>query len=70
MGQMKTGVVSHVKAIIVFSDYSEFWEFCKRECPDRTIGCANKCILRRILGIPPFGKSYEGKLQGPVKVVG
>jgi hypothetical protein len=67
---MKTGVVSHMKAVMVFRTYEEFWAWCNNQCPDRAVGCANKCIVRKMLGIPPFGKTYEGKLQGPVKVVG
>jgi hypothetical protein len=59
-----------VKPIVVFSDYSEFWDFCNNRCPDRAIGCANKCIIRKLLGIPPFGKSYEGKLQGKIVLSG
>jgi len=62
--------VSGVKPIAVFKTYEDFWKFCKSECPDRAVGCATKCILRRLLGIPPFSKTYEGKLQGPVRVVG
>jgi hypothetical protein len=62
--------MGQVKAVMAFRTYEEFWEFCKRECLDRGVGCANRCMLRKLLGIPPFGKTYEGKLHGPVKVVG
>jgi hypothetical protein len=55
-----------VKPNVPFRTYEEFWEFCDRKCPDRSLGCANKCALRKLLGIPPFGRSYEGKLQGPI----
>jgi hypothetical protein len=61
--------MGQVKAVMVFRRYEEFWAWCNNQCPDRAVGCANKCILRKMLGIPPFGKTYEGKLQGPVKVV-
>jgi hypothetical protein len=59
-----------VKKLVGFSDYESFWEFCNHQCPDRAIGCAKKCILRKLLGIPPFGKSYEGKLQGKIVLSG
>jgi hypothetical protein len=37
-----------MKAIMVFHRYEEF---CKRECPDRAVRCAVKCVLCRLLGI-------------------
>jgi len=58
------------KNVIVFKTYEEFWDFCNNRCPDRAVGCANKCILRKLLGIPPFGKTYEGKLSGKILLSG
>jgi hypothetical protein len=59
-----------IKKLIGFSDYESFWRWCREECPDRAIGCANKCIIRKLLGIPPFGKTYEGKLSGKIVLSG
>jgi hypothetical protein len=66
MSQKAEEKAEALKPIIVFHSYEEFWDFCNRQCPDRAIGCANKCILRKLLGIPPFGKTYEGKLSGKI----
>jgi hypothetical protein len=55
-----------LKPNVPFKDYGSFWRWCREECPDRSIGCANKCALRKLLGIPPFGRSYKGKLSGPI----
>jgi hypothetical protein len=49
--------------IIMFTTYEEFWAWCNNQCPDRAVGCANKCILRKMLGIPPFGK-IQGRIIG------
>jgi hypothetical protein len=46
-----------VKEQPIFTTYEEFWAWCNNQCPDRAVGCANKCILRKMLGIPPFGKT-------------
>jgi hypothetical protein len=66
MSQTAEEKAETLKPIIVFHSYEEFWSWCNSQCPDRAIGCAKKCILRRLLGIPPFGKSYEGKLSGKI----
>jgi hypothetical protein len=54
--------------ISLFHTYEEFWAWCNSKCPDRAVGCARKCLLRKMLDIPPFGRSYEGKLQGRIEV--
>ena len=52
-----------------FETYEDFWSFCFHKCSEFRVGCAKSCLIRKRLGIPPFGKSYLGKLSGPVKVV-
>ncbi len=46
--------------------YEEFWFFCFHTCPKVRVGCANSCKFREKLGIPPFGNSYAGKLEGRI----
>lgn len=53
---------------LVFLRYEEFWSFCFLKCYDFNLGCAKCCLLRKRLGIPPFGKSYLAKLKGEVNI--
>lgn len=55
------------RAVLKFTSYEEFWRFCHGQCPDFREGCASDCELRKRLGIPPFGKSYLGKLKGEIQ---
>jgi hypothetical protein len=41
--------------------------FCFGQCQCFKLGCAAQCEIRKRLGIPPFGKSYLGKLKGEIK---
>ena len=51
------------EVLLRFRTYEEFWCFCFSQCRDFKLGCAVRCELREKLGIPPFGKSYLGKMQ-------
>ena len=55
------------KVVLRFGRYEEFWEFCFGHCRSFRVGCACSCVLRRELGIPPFGESYLGKMKGEIK---
>jgi hypothetical protein len=52
----------------VFESYEEFWNYCFSRCGEFKVGCAKSCEIRKSLGIPPFEKSYLGKLEGKVKL--
>jgi hypothetical protein len=49
-----------------FRLFEEFWDYCLGRCGSFRVGCADRCELRKRLRIPPFGKSYFGKLKGEI----
>ena len=53
--------------LVRFGTYEEFWRFCFGQCRDFKVGCAVNCPTRKKLGIPPFGKSYLGKMKGEIR---
>jgi len=50
-----------------FRTYEEFWYFCFNQCRDFRAGCAVHCPIRKKLEIPPFSKSYLGKMKGEIR---
>ena len=59
--------MSEIEFSLRFKTYEEFWRYCFGQCRNFKLGCAVDCELRKRLGIPPHGKSYEGKLKGEVQ---
>jgi len=53
--------------LLRFRTYEEFWSFCFGQCKYFKLGCAADCLLRKKLEIPPFSKSYLGKMKGEVR---
>ncbi len=46
--------------------FEEFWFFCFSRWEKAKGDCVKSCELRKRLEIPPFGNSYDGKLEGTV----
>jgi hypothetical protein len=53
--------------LLRFRTYEEFWLFCFGQCRDFKLGCAAQCEIRKKLEIPPFSKSYLGKMKGEIR---
>jgi hypothetical protein len=53
-------------ALLRFRTFEEFWSFCFAHCTDFKVGCAAQCPIRKKLEIPPFSKSYLGKMKGEI----
>ena len=59
-------VLSNRQVALVFDSYEVFWGFCFFQCRGFKVDCARSCVFRKRLGIPPFGKSYLGRLEGMI----
>ena len=60
--------MSDCRVLLRFKTYEEFWRYCFGQCRDFRVGCAVDCGLRKRLEIPPHEESYEGKLEGEVRL--